>query len=132
MKKAGCLSCTLGKLASDMIWNEVADDLTPRRDSGFWASQQLFLYNFSVYVTLEPITVATLLRHELSSPARTLVSWVRIPLKAWMSVCIYPVFVLFCVYVAAWQQADPPYKEYYLLCKKIKKLKKRPRPNKGL
>jgi hypothetical protein len=37
------------------------------------------------------------LRHELSSLARTLGSWVRIPLEAWMSVCVYSVFVLFCV-----------------------------------
>jgi hypothetical protein len=37
------------------------------------------------------------LRHELSSLARTLGSWVRIPLKAWMSVCIYSMFVLPCV-----------------------------------
>jgi hypothetical protein len=34
------------------------------------------------------------LRHELSSPARTMGSWVRIPPKAWMSVCVYSVFVL--------------------------------------
>jgi hypothetical protein len=31
------------------------------------------------------------LRHELSSLPRTLGSWVRIPLKAWMSVCVYSV-----------------------------------------
>jgi hypothetical protein len=37
------------------------------------------------------------LKHELSSLARTLGSWVRIPLKAWMSVCVYSVFVLSCV-----------------------------------
>jgi hypothetical protein len=37
------------------------------------------------------------LRHEPSSPARTLGSWVRIPLEAWISLCIYCVFVLFCV-----------------------------------
>jgi hypothetical protein len=37
-------------------------------------------------------------RHdELSSPAQTLGSWVRIPLEAWMSVCVYSVFVLSCV-----------------------------------
>jgi hypothetical protein len=36
-----------------------------------------------------PITVAA-----RSSPARRLGSWVRIPLKAWMSVCVYSVFVL--------------------------------------
>jgi hypothetical protein len=39
--------------------------------------------------------------HELPYLARKLESWVRIPLKAWMSVCVYSVFVLFCVYVAA-------------------------------
>jgi hypothetical protein len=37
------------------------------------------------------------LRHELSSLFRTLRPWVRIPLKAWMSVCVYSVLVLFCV-----------------------------------
>jgi hypothetical protein len=47
------------------------------------------------------------MRHELSSPARTLGSWVRIPLEARMSVCIYSVFALFCVQVAALRQADP-------------------------
>jgi hypothetical protein len=35
------------------------------------------------------------LRHELSSPARTLGTWVRIPLKAWMFVM--SVFIL-CLY----------------------------------
>jgi hypothetical protein len=33
-------------------------------------------------------------RHELSSFARTLGSWVRIPVEAWMSDCVYFVFVL--------------------------------------
>jgi hypothetical protein len=33
-------------------------------------------------------------RHELSSLARMLGPWVRIPLEAWMSVCVYSVFVL--------------------------------------
>jgi hypothetical protein len=45
-------------------------------------------------VTLGPIII---LRYELSSPARTLGSWVRISLEACMSVCVYSVFVLFCV-----------------------------------
>jgi hypothetical protein len=49
-----------------------------------------------------------------------------------MSVCVYSVFVLSCVQVATLRPADPPSKEYYRLCKKIKKLKKRPRSNKGL
>jgi hypothetical protein len=34
------------------------------------------------------------LGYELSSLARTLGSWVRKPLEAWMSVCVYSVFVL--------------------------------------
>jgi hypothetical protein len=34
------------------------------------------------------------LKHELSSPAQTPGSWVRIPLKAWMSVYIYSVFTV--------------------------------------
>jgi hypothetical protein len=33
------------------------------------------------------------LRHELSSPARTLGSWIRIPIKAWMFVCVYSVCI---------------------------------------
>jgi hypothetical protein len=37
------------------------------------------------------------LRHELSSLARTLGSWVRIPVEAWMSVCVYSVCVVLCV-----------------------------------
>jgi hypothetical protein len=38
--------------------------------------------------------------------------WARIPLKAWMSVCVYFVFV----YVAALRRTDPPSKESYRLC----------------
>jgi hypothetical protein len=34
------------------------------------------------------------LKHELPSLARTLGLWVRIPLEARMSVCVYSVFVL--------------------------------------
>jgi hypothetical protein len=37
------------------------------------------------------------LRHELSSLAQPLGSWVRVSLNAWMSVCVYSVFVLPCV-----------------------------------
>jgi hypothetical protein len=37
------------------------------------------------------------LRHEVSLLARTLGSGDRIPLKAWMSVFVYSVFVLSCV-----------------------------------
>jgi hypothetical protein len=37
------------------------------------------------------------LRHELSSLAQTLELWVRIPLEAWMFVCVYSVCVVLCV-----------------------------------
>jgi hypothetical protein len=33
------------------------------------------------------------LRHEMYSPDRTLESWVRNPLKAWMFACVYSMFV---------------------------------------
>jgi hypothetical protein len=64
------------------------------------------------------------LKHELSSPARTLGSWVQIPLEAWMSLCCV---VLFCVYVAALRRAYPRLKSPND-CVLIKKLKKWPRP----
>jgi hypothetical protein len=41
--------------------------------------------NFSVLVRIVVLT-ACVVRHELSSPARTLGSWVRMPLVTWMSV----------------------------------------------
>jgi hypothetical protein len=53
-------------------------------------------------------------------------SLARLPLEAWMSVCFYSVFVLFCDQIAALRQTDPPSKASYRLCKKIKRLKKRP------
>jgi hypothetical protein len=37
------------------------------------------------------------LRHEMSSAAQTLGSWVRIPFEGWMSVHVSSVFVLSCV-----------------------------------
>jgi hypothetical protein len=52
-------------------------------DSTNWMTNRINDY----LVESEPITVA----------ARTLGSWVRIPVEAWMSVCFYSVFVLFCV-----------------------------------
>jgi hypothetical protein len=64
------------------------------------------------------------LRHEPSSPAQTLGSWVRIPLEALMSVWVYFVFVLFCLQIAALRGADPPSKESYRLCKWSRNWKK--------
>jgi hypothetical protein len=37
--------------------------------------------------------------------------------EAWMSVCVYSLFVLSCVQVAALRRADPQFKESYRLCK---------------
>jgi hypothetical protein len=71
------------------------------------------------------------LRHELSSPARTLASWVRISLEAWMSVCVYSVFVLSCMYVAALRRADPPSKESYRMCIGLRNWKSGQGPTKG-
>jgi hypothetical protein len=52
----------------------------------------------------------------LSSLTQMLGTWVPIPFKTWMSACVYSMFVLFCVSVAALQRADPLYKESYQLC----------------
>jgi hypothetical protein len=68
------------------------------------------------------------LRHKLSSPPRTMGSRVPIPLEAWMSACVYSIFVLSCVQVAALRWADPPSKESHRLCRRSRKLKKRPSP----
>jgi hypothetical protein len=63
------------------------------------------------YNVRRPSTVAVPLMHEMSSLARTLGSWVRIPPKAWMSVCVYSVFVLGSGLVRGWS----PSKESYQL-----------------
>jgi hypothetical protein len=55
------------------------------------------------------------LRQEPSSPARTLRSLVRFPHEAWISVYVYSVFVLFCVYAAALRRTDLPSKGSYRL-----------------
>jgi hypothetical protein len=68
------------------------------------------------------------LRHELSSPARTMGSWVRIPLRTWMSVCVYSVCVVLCVgsgLATGWSLVQGVLLTVY----KIKKLRKRPRSN---
>jgi hypothetical protein len=45
----------------------------------------LLIYSDHKYAL--PITVPVCLRHEVSSPAQTLRSWIRTPLEAWPSVC---------------------------------------------
>jgi hypothetical protein len=71
------------------------------------------------------------LRHELSSLAGTLGSWVRIPPNAWMSVCLFYVCVVLIVgsgLATGWS----PFHRVLPTVYKIKKLKKLPRSNKGL
>jgi hypothetical protein len=90
----------------------------------------LFVWNFFLTKTLIYFKYTKrcrsqwprVLRHELSSLARTLGPWVRIPLDAWMSVCIYFMFVPPCVQVAALRRADPPTKESYRLCERLRNL----------
>jgi hypothetical protein len=71
------------------------------------------------------------LRQQVSSPAGTLGSCVRSPLKAWTPVCVYCVRVVLCVgsgLTSGWS----PSKDSYQLCKRWRNWKKRPRSNKGL
>jgi hypothetical protein len=72
------------------------------------------------------------LRQELSSLTRMLRSCVRILLKAWMSVCVYSLFVLFCVQIADLRLADPQSKESYRLCIGLRNWKSGQGPTKGL
>jgi hypothetical protein len=64
---------------------------------------------------------------------RSLERWVRIPLKAWMSVCIYSVCAVLCVDrdLADLQRADPPSKESYRLCIGLRNWKSGQGPTKG-
>jgi hypothetical protein len=50
----------------------------------------IYIYIYRPYRTQWPCG----LRHELSSPALTLGSWVSIPLQVWIFFCIYSVFVV--------------------------------------
>jgi hypothetical protein len=58
----------------------------------------VYVLYFASVLRLMPITVARVLRHELSTPSQTLGSSVRIPLQAWICLC------LFCVCVVLWRQ----------------------------
>jgi hypothetical protein len=42
--------------------------------------------------------------------------WFESLIKEWMFMCVYSMFVLFCVYVATLRRADPQAKESYRLC----------------
>jgi hypothetical protein len=68
------------------------------------------------------------LRHELSSPARTLRSWVQIPLKEWMAVLCAFILCIGRGLATGWSPVQGVLPTVY----RITKVKKRPRPNKGL
>jgi hypothetical protein len=77
--------------------------------------------NYELHLQQKPITRA----------ARTPGSWVRIPLKAMMSVCIYSVFVALCV-GSGLATGRSPVQGVLLTVYRIKKLKRQPMFNKGL
>jgi hypothetical protein len=89
--------------------------------------QKLYKYYSLIYENLNCVDCRSQwsrdLRHELSSPSQTLGSCFRIPLEARMFVCVYSVFVLSCVQLAALWLADPPSKESYRLCKRSRNRK---------
>jgi hypothetical protein len=68
------------------------------------------------------------LRHELFSPAETLGSCFRIPLEAFMSVCVYSVFMLSCMYGSGLAVCWTPVQGVVPTVYTITKLKKRPGP----
>jgi hypothetical protein len=71
------------------------------------------------------------LRHELFSAARTLGSWIRIPLKTWMSVCVYSLLVFLCIGIGlatGWS----PSKESYCLSIGLRNWKRGQGPTKRL
>jgi hypothetical protein len=94
-----------------------------RKNSEMFAMLHRFcLEKMQCNILHRPFTVVA-----MSSLARTLGSLVRNPLKTWMSVCVYSVFVLSCVQVATLRRADHSFKEFYRLCKKDYETKKKVR-----
>jgi hypothetical protein len=71
------------------------------------------------------------IRYELSSLARTLGSWVRIPLEAWISVCVHCVYVVLCV-VSGLEKGWSPAQGVLPTVYRNKKLKKAAKAQKGL
>jgi hypothetical protein len=105
----------------------------PRRDdSRFTGIEVTLRHDFhTVLLLLRLSQWPRSLKHELSSPAQTLGSWLRIALEALMSACVYSLFVLFCVPVAALRRADPTSKESYRLCKRLRNWKRGQDQTKG-
>jgi hypothetical protein len=72
------------------------------------------------------------LRHELSSVSQTLGSWVQIPREVWKSVGVYSVCVVLCVGSGLCDGLIHRPRSTTVCVKKIRKLKKRSGPKKGL
>jgi hypothetical protein len=64
----------------------------------------------------------------MSSPPDTLGPWVRIPLEAWISLCIYCVCVVLCV-GSDLATGSSPIQGVPSTGNRIRNLKKQPRPN---
>jgi hypothetical protein len=75
----------------------------------------MFAQNFTKIIHILSITLSRSqwqrsLKHELSSIALTLGSWVRIPFEAWMSICVYSVFVLGSGLATDWSLVQGSYR----------------------
>jgi hypothetical protein len=55
---------------------------------------RIYVPNYLICVPHKPVTVAARSKAELSSFVRTLGSWLRIPLRAWMLFCVCVVLCL--------------------------------------
>jgi hypothetical protein len=107
----------------------------PKTTAGSWFQNWMVLFTkeyfpISVYVNCRSQWPHGQ-RHELSSLTQTLWSWVRIPLKAWMTMCTF----ILCLCRQQPCNGLIPHSRSPTACvknkKEIKKLK-RPGPNKGL
>jgi hypothetical protein len=89
---------SLQNITADPQWVGVRGQLKYSRYKWNW-----HLSNFGIPLTTYTVPMHCRsqwprgLRHEKSSLARTLGSWVQTPHKAWMFVCVYSMFVLSCV-----------------------------------
>jgi hypothetical protein len=103
MKEFLCRMKTKSKDGSSEFWNSCARERNRKIENLFVVlpmSEHCFIFRGRSQWPRG-------LRHELSSPAPTLRSWVRIPLEAWMFVCGLCAFIL-CLRSLRWQPASQP------------------------
>jgi hypothetical protein len=77
----------------------------------YWPIESLVKIQLFRHTSIMSIECPSGLRHEMSSTAQNLWSWVGITLKAWMTACVYSVFVL----GSGLARADSPSKKSYRL-----------------